>query len=353
MRSVSAFLRVLAVTLSVMVAAAAVGAPPPITNLAQKVDLTPQDRQSIREYSAHYGGIIQNGHSQPESVLEARQKLLEPLRVPRVRETFLDAYSRELSDVLEPAINGTSPHAASNALIILSQLGTESSLEKLTSRCSMRDEPRWTIRLRAAGGCGDLLQSRQLMVNPRAITGAARRLRDAALQEPHPLVLRRQLEGIFAGDRPSLDPGTRRQLFEYVSAAMKAAAERAADPQLDAQSAVEIMDAVHSVLARIKIALTSIVDPSLQRPLVRELVDPTLQLLHVPLAHWAPLHEDEALEAEVRQMVEQGERMLETIALFSGTRAPNGINLQQSWSTGNREQYEQELQTWKQQLSGG
>jgi hypothetical protein len=77
-----------------------------------------------------------------------------------------------------------------------------------------------------------------------------------------------------------------------------------------------------------------------------------MQLLNASLVHWAPLHDDNGLEAEVTQMVKQGDRILQTIAYFSQSQPPADVDLPQTWVSGDRERYEQGLETWRQVLPG-
>src|SRR5690606_32776933 len=72
----------------------------------------------------------------------------------------------------------------------------------LLEHVSLRNEPRWQIRLRAAADARNALQLRTL--TPNKVVDAANRLREAAIGEDNPLVLRRQLEALNAADDPSL-----------------------------------------------------------------------------------------------------------------------------------------------------
>ena len=124
--------------------------PARITHLVDKAILNQRDRDEIRAYAQFWGEAIDS--EKAAEIDEAREKLGDPLRAVRVGDVFRFAYADAVVKHLDTVVNEGSPHAATNAMWILSLLGTPSSLEIMLAHASIEDEPDFGIRLTAAIG---------------------------------------------------------------------------------------------------------------------------------------------------------------------------------------------------------
>lgn len=342
--------RAAAVILAAMVVAESRAVPPSISNLATNTAFTAQEQESIQTYATYWSGQLAAGDDDPDSVRTARRRLLEPLRGDLASAMFLDEYGRKAIPLLEEVISNGNPHVSVNALIVLSQLGTERSLDALLKRSNSREEPRQEIRLRAARGCSDLLESESLRtVSARVFTLAARRLRDAAKAEEHPLILRHQLQAILAADQPYVASQQRRQIRDYLVEALQSTAQRAIERPLDADpSGMDLFEATYPVLVEARDVYLKL-DLAAQENFGRAMGPCLGRLLQIPPAQWEAGQTAPQCKEQCGKIIHLCERFLTTLDSFvrggGGSNSPN-TDLRAAWAANDLEQYGQYLSRW-------
>jgi hypothetical protein len=339
-----------AVILALLFATAGRATPPSISSLATNTAFTAQEQESIQTYAAYWAGQLAAGNEDPDLVRVARRRLLEPLRGDLASAMFLDQYGRSVIPRLEEVIDEGNPHVSSNALIVLSQIGTEPALDALLRRSNVREEPRTEVRLRAARGCSEVLESESLRtVSSRMIKTAARRLRDAAKAEVDPLTLRHQLEAILAADQPHIDSQQRAEIREYLVEALMSTADRAIEVPPDAEpSGLELFEATYPVLVKARDVYLRL-DLAAQESFGRAMGPCLGRLLEIPSAQWQAGQNAPRCKEECGKIIHLCERFLTTLDSFvrsgRGSSAPN-THLRSAWESNNREQYGQDLRLW-------
>src|SRR5690606_3065318 len=172
------------------------------SSVVSQARLTPEQVQQVKAYAEYWTDMLARPSASPEDVQRARRELIQPLRGLNVSGAFRFDYSMAAVPPLQSTIRQGSLHAATNAMLVPAELGSARAMTVLLEHVSLRNEPRWQIRLRAAADARNALQLRTL--TPNKVVDAANRLREAAISEDNPLVLGRQLEALNAADDPSL-----------------------------------------------------------------------------------------------------------------------------------------------------
>lgn len=174
----------------------AAAAPPRISQLADRSNLTEQDLRSIEQFASHWCEQLNDGD--PAEVDQARDKLAEPLRAVEVGSVFRMQYTQAALPGLKAAIDDGKPQAAVNAMQILAQLGTPRALEVIVANADEQDQPDFGIRLWAAKSFPLAVSQGTLPQNE--INKALRSFGHAAQREDNWLVLRRQFEAVASVD---------------------------------------------------------------------------------------------------------------------------------------------------------
>lgn len=342
-------LRAAAAVLTLLFAAVCPADPPSIASLATNRDLSGDERAAIQAYAAFWGGALAGGSADDAAEVDrATQRLLDPLAVGNATERFRDEYGRALKDSLDQALSGGSEHIAVNATVVVSRLGTERALDTLVGHAAARYEDRWQIRLRAARGARDLLEGDTLRPSSGAkISGAARRLRDAARDEDNPLALAYQLQAILAADLAPLTAAQHGQTRQYLVEALTSTAERAA-AAATIQEADEFYRAAYNVLADLLGRLLSMTDLHQQQEFGRLLGPCLYEFLSVPTAWWdnaqgAANHKD-----AFRSNISASETALRQIDRFvrSGQGTPD-TRLKDAWDANDPDSYGADLALWE------
>ncbi len=186
------------VLLAVATTPLARAAPPArgITNLANRAFLDLADKNRIHDWAQHWSDELAAGD--PTEVARARAKLIEPLKAVQVGGVFRLEYANVLLPRLQQIIGGGNPHTAFNATQVVGLVGTDQALEILVSHFNIANEKSLGIRLCAAESFETAVRQGTLTTNE--ISRGLRRLGNAAEQEEHWLVLRRQFEAIYSVD---------------------------------------------------------------------------------------------------------------------------------------------------------
>ena len=125
--------------------------------------------------------------------------------------------------------DGDRPYAATNSLILLSRVGTESAIEILVENASSRDQSEWWLRLVAAKNVADFMASnRKQDLRTDFLSARITELSNAAAAERHPNVLRYQLEALMKADSSRFARNSRIQVFGRIATGLGAAARNGA-----------------------------------------------------------------------------------------------------------------------------
>lgn len=308
--------------------------------------LSPQQISRICEYGSFWTTRLAAKDATPEAVEEARAELIRPLNAPQVANDFRFQYSKCVVPELQPVIRDGHPHAAVNAILVVSHLGSDRAANLLLDHGDLLTEPRWQIRARAAAGCRLLLQSGSLPANK--IVDAARRLRDATGRETDNLVLQRQFEAIDAADVAGMEPGDREQARKALLEAFQSVVDRIAknnnphpNPLLGAVSRAVL-------LLRDSKFLNNAV-PIAERDALGKTVAPNLvRIIALVGSRWEEGHGDAELDKLGRETIGACEGFLRIIdeRVRGKGRAPQS-SLQQSWAGNQRDAFESDLRTWQ------
>jgi hypothetical protein len=166
--------------------------------------LTPAQITVLKTFTDHWTGVLKDPKSQPEDVERARGELIRPLDGSNAlvaSPDFRINYSKLVVSALEDAIRMDNVHAATNAVRVLAQLGTDRAINVLILQADKQNEERWQYRLRAANGCQTILKSG--LLEPAKVVEAVKKLHDATGREDHNDVLRHQFAAIIAAANPT------------------------------------------------------------------------------------------------------------------------------------------------------
>src|SRR5262245_28396815 len=224
-----AVMSMLTTILCLSLGAQSLGQPPPQMlpmDIISATELPPEKQKIVCDFAEGWVARMADPASKPEDVEVARATLLKPLQGinQTISPTFRTQYSACLAGPLQKVIAGQNYHAAVNAILVGSHLGTDKAVNLLVPLCDKQTEPRWQIRLKAADGCKTLLVSKHLQ--PKKSVDAAKQLRNAAKSEDNSMVLVRQLEAIDAADFVDVD---RREVGPQLRSIMLEAIETVVD----------------------------------------------------------------------------------------------------------------------------
>ncbi|MCI0630630.1 MAG: hypothetical protein L0Y44_08265 [Phycisphaerales bacterium] len=312
-----------------------------------------QDRQ-IKAYTSYWTDRLTQCQD-PDDVQRAREALIKPLQQVNVSvsNVFRSKYSESAVAQLEKALaatNGKSIHCATNAITVISMLGTDRALRPLLDHCDSQFQPSLQIRLRAAAGCATLLPAGTL--DARKVVDAAKRLRDMTKDEPSNLVLLRLFEAINAADQGRLEAADRRQIRAMLNDAIciavderVAAKPAAADPPVAAVNAA-------IVLVRDKFTESDVVQSDEKRELSLKLAPRLGKLLDLAKANWEAAQGDEATKRLYGAMIGTCEGFLPI--LHRATKPPSEApvtGLKAAWPNADKAKYEADLSLWLNALS--
>ena len=185
------------------------GGPSLNATVTSAVELTEQQVAEVKAFVECWAAVINNPASTPAEVERARDELCRPLSQPGasrlVTPNFRGTFSGFAVPHMQTALTGSDMYRAINAVLVLSQLGTDKASNELTKQSDIQNQAAWQIRVRAAEGERLLLLSG--LLDSRKTVGEARKLRDAVLHEDNGLVLRNQMAALDAADNSVLAAG--------------------------------------------------------------------------------------------------------------------------------------------------
>ena len=126
--------------------------------VVESSDVTSGQRDAVKQFiDAHKDGL----KGEATEIRRSRNALLEPLRNPRITVAFRLEYTRQLTPVLRPLVSDVNDVVAVNALRVVGELATASSVELLTE--ALKDK-RPGVRYIAASGFENTFQAMQRSV---------------------------------------------------------------------------------------------------------------------------------------------------------------------------------------------
>ena len=325
------------VTLAVVAEGLAQAPPRPLSRgiISATSDLSDQQLKQVRNWADYWCSRLDS--DDPAAVKNAREEVLRPLKsLTRVSDQFRFAYSKVALPHLKNAIASDHPHAAVNAMIVLSLLGSDRALQLLLEHCDQQNEPRRYVRQRAAAGAKAMLNpDRPFNLTPAAVKNAVRGLRDAAQNESDWLILRHQFEAMAEVD----DPGARGHLVKALGVVVERVALVNGEPST-------LIEAVHSAVYRLRNRFLELPLDE-QRQLGRKLAPVLDGVCEVARIHWEMAQDDPAAKRTYGGAIRICEEFLRFIdsQIRADQSAPR-TQLKRHWDDRNKPRYEVDKERW-------
>ena len=322
------------------------------SSVVSQARLTPEQVQQVKAYAEYWTDMLARPSASPEDVQRARRELIQPLRGLNVSGAFRFDYSMAAVPPLQSAIRQGSLHAATNAMLVLAELGSDRAMTVLLEHVSLRNEPRWQIRLRAAADARNALQLRTL--TPNKVVDAANRLREAAISEDNPLVLGRQLEALNAADDPSLTAlGDRQRVRAALLEAVVAVIDRIAQSESQEPQPLIVPVTNYGVVNLRSQFLNSDVPGDERRAMSIALAPSLGKLLSGIERSWDAVQADAELKQLHSMVVGSCETFLPLIdTQVRGSGKSPSTQMRDAWNRGDRERFSAGVKAWNEVLSG-
>jgi hypothetical protein len=283
--------------LVVVTAATASAAPPRIRHLADVSNLSERDRNEIKSFAGHWCGELTA--TDPATVDEARQRLIDPLVLPvEVGQVFRFEYANSAVPLLEEVIANGNPQAAVSAMQVAALMGTPRALDTLVRHTSIEDQEQFGIRLWAAK-CFPIA-IKQGALPQTEINKALRHIGDAGGKEENWLVLRRQFEAI-AVVRNNVSRDVQVSVLQATTKRM----ERQDGPSDLMQAAYPALKMMLDEYLRLQ--------PAQQESFGKSLAPVLCDLCTVAQKHWDSAQDDEAAKETYGGAVHISENLLRLI----------------------------------------
>jgi hypothetical protein len=312
--------------------------------------LSADQTAKVRSWADYWSARLGRADVEPESIESARDELVRPLSpLNQPSGVFRDQYARALVDSLAAVIKGDDEHAAVNAVIVASGLGTDSSLDLLLRHANSADEPRDSIRMRAASGCyvtimdaTDPDPAKRIKLQGRTLNRSVRELGEAAGKEQDPIALRYQLYAMLEVDTAQ----AREELVEAIRGVIEEIRGHNNGPS-------PLIEPVHLALAGLRNQYISPrLDAGEKRTLGTQLGPCLGRLLDVVNQHWANARAAAQTEELYKEVVGVSEVFL---GLVDGqVRGPDQLprsNFRGAWAGDDPAGFSQDLQRWNAVLS--
>ena len=335
--------------ISLFVAATALAQPSfRITSFISHRDLTDRQKADIERYAQGWSEAMFTDDA--KALSEARRSLAEPLdKRWGMSNTARMHYGESLLSAFEPffAKENKNVMAATNALQVLSLLGTERSVTTMMHHASISSEDRSAIRQWASVGLGNSFQSGKLTLN--RLKSAATLLADAASLEPVWHVATRQLQSLGS---LIVTPGLRRselKELQRVSFRLQVQAISNIIEDIAASKAASLrMRAVRSGLASLRLQLIEPgVETSLKSDTVSELVPVLVRALQVVSAQSEDARQVEELLDSYGGVISTADAMLRRHA---GGRDVGDTSIRERWVSGDDGALKDVISYWQAQV---
>jgi hypothetical protein len=307
--------------------------------------LDAQQLERVRAYVEYWCGQL-GTEDDPGAVEKARLELSRPLdRLNRPSPAFRFEYSGLVLDAIRGAdlVVAPNPHQAVNAILVVTQLGTETALGELLKHCDVNGQPARHIRQRAVIGAKHILQGAEsLDIDDRRVTSAVRRLRDAAQREPDGLILRHQFEAMAAVDDP--------QARQHLVAAMCTVVNELFADAAEGNGPDPRVEPVFVAVFRLRNSFLGLGQQE-QRAMGRT-VGPCLgQLLDGIRTQWQGAQTDSRAKVMYGRVISSSEEFLKLVhaVVRNGEGLPKA-ELRAAWDNNDRPKYDADLQLWMTEL---
>ncbi len=335
--------------ISLFVAATAIAQPSfRITSFISHRDLTDRQKADIERYAQGWSEVMFTDDA--EALSEARRSLAEPLdKRWSMSNTARMHYGESLLGAFEPflAKENKNVMAATNALQVLSLLGTERSVTTMMHHANVSFEDRSAVRQWASVGLGNSFQSGRLTLS--RLKSAATLLADAASREPIWHVATRQLQSLGS---LTVTPGLRRselQELQSVSLQLQVQAISNIVEDIAANEAASLrMRAVRSGLASLRVQLLEPgIETTLKSDTTSRLVPVLVRVLEVVSAQTANARKDEDLLDSYGGVISTADAMLRRHA---GGRDVGDASLRELWAGGDNLILTDVISYWQEQV---
>ncbi len=317
---------------------------PPPDMIARRTP-TEADRQVIAAFADYWGQRLVE--EDVDGVEEARFKLLAPLaRHFNPSEAFRDTYSRALADEMRQGLEVAAgePHRAVNCILVLQEVGTPDALQTLLEESDIGNQSAWYIRLRAAAGCGAILEAAGLNppvvnLNDRTIESTARQLGAVARAETNPLVLRRLLDAMGKIDTPA----GQTQLIEALAGVVGRLERQAQRPTLDIEAVHVAVKHLLERFAELK-ALGRVAET---RAMSEQLAPTLVKLLSLIRVHWNDAQQSPSFKRTYGAAIAMVEQFLTRLNdEVQGQGKSPASEMYAAWERQDKPRYETDLNQW-------
>lgn len=262
--------------------------------------------------------------------------LLRPLRQSRgIRGEFRFRYAQAALPALREIIAAEDLHAAINAVLVLSMLGTDDAMQEMLRRANVNLEPRWQVRLRAATGCQVLLNEGDLQTIK--LGRYVRDLSRAAQQETRHLVLRRLFEAMAAAKIPE----ARDEMVKALATVVQRIAEQEDKPS-------DLVPAYRSAVSLLRAEFVELLDDAEALRTVGAKLNPVLgDFLEAAYKQWNVAQQDPEIKEIYGNAIKASEWLLKIVdpQVRRVERAPQ-TDAGGAWRARDRDRYERDLHTW-------
>lgn len=288
--------------------ALAQSAPSNLSRLSEQHTFSENDRSAIQAFVDRELAKINS--DDPSQRTQGRQKLiadLQGLGASRVTPAFRITYSEVLIPELKDVLSGDDTSQAIVAEQVASRLGTDTAVTLLDAHVDARDEERPAVRLWAAGGIGQMIDSPS--VDAVRMTRTLRRLADAAKNETSWAVLNQQMRTLHlavSSDRPD---SAEREEIRTAGRALQAEVLADAIARMGSGQ-IELVLAIEPATRRLR---DQFLAPDLfdsQRDLIVKTAPALSGLYGASLDAWEPLKADDRMGRITGRALNTGEVMI-------------------------------------------
>lgn len=319
------------------------GRPAPLgPSITGASNLSAEQLAQVKAYAEYYASVLKSSSSRPDEIENARAELVRPMTNIQVSDVFRYEYARVVEPRLKEVAEGGNLHAVINALIVGSMIGGDRSANFLVDHVDSTFQSKWQIRLQASHGVMNVLKGNSL--EPRKMIQTAERLRDAALREDNPLVLRYQLSAIEAADHNPVPAADQQRLRSILVDTIVRVIDRvAARTQADPLPMIEVIaEAVSKVRDRY---LSAAMGNAERQALGKQLAPAMGKLLGLIAADWDAGHADQRKQRVYSVIIGGMEGFLPAIDV-AVRQSQTQSAMRQAWDNANKANFESELAKW-------
>lgn len=323
------------------------------TDLTTVAQLSQPQIDQVTVFVQFWSGRLNDSSLAPDDVEAARKELVRPFNQPNaarlITPDFRGTYSRTVVPEMEKALRGSDIYRSINAALVLGQVGTDKSANLLLVHCDLQNQPAFQVRMTAANAMRILLQGGTL--EPRKVSDASRRLRDAATRETDGLVLRHLFAALNAADASTLPADERSKVRAALNDALADAARRLASSK-DLAGSGPVVIAVAAAVGKLRERITEYSTEN-QREMGEKLLPALGQLLGWVSDQWDSAHADATLNSQMRVLVAASEGLMQFIdpQVRGQSQIRPNSDLRTAWTSGDKARFQTDVQAWRDVLS--